>query len=220
MSSPYDPLVGHLVAVHRALEALFGRCQHLVDAGDLPGEALVAGLHDAARLLRAHHVFEDTMLLPKLRTIGAEGPWSEVAEEHAAMDAALAVLERATPATDRAQLREAVVPLADALPDHFAKEEDHLTEANWRVWMPDEDGVRAFGKAIARVNREALEPSARLLPLLVYNMDEATRARFTDRMPRFVVDGLVPYAFRPAWRSRRPFMTQAPRSWTGWLRGR
>ena len=80
---------------------------------------------------------------------------------------------------------------------------------------------RAFGKRVAAHNRASLQPSSKLLPLLLYNLSAEDRAQFTQRMPRFVVDGLVPVAFRPQWRHLRPFMAHPPARWTPpALRGR
>ncbi len=193
MTDPFPTLVGHLQLSHRALERLFAR------GAALPSPDR-AGLEAAGAALRAHHALEDEVLLPALRARGAAGPWERVASDHHDVAARLAAGD--------------VRGLAELLPGHFALEEEVLTEASWRALLT-EDEARALGKAIATHSRAHLRPAAKLLPLLLFNLDPDERARFTARMPRFVTAGLVPIVFRGAWRGLRPWMTWPPARWTG-----
>jgi hypothetical protein len=206
--SAHATLVSHNAAVHRAIERLVAR---LVEAARRsPSDpALDAGVSAAVTLLRGHHAYEDELLLPLLARKGAEGPWAEVATEHEQLAALLSRLERAKGAT-RAELLEQVARLVGP---HMNKEEQHLTEAVWAQLLSD-DEASAFGKEVAAHSRASLKPATKLLPVLLYNLTPTERAAFTARMPAFVVKGLVPWAFRPAWRGLRPFMTYAPRKLT------
>jgi hemerythrin-like domain-containing protein len=212
---PFHTLVGHNESVHRALETLFRTCLLRVRSRDLPRRRLLQGIRAATTALRAHHAYEEEVLLPRLREEEVDGPWQRVETEHVALRDHLDVLDAAPedgPA-DGSDLEPALEAIVDLLPGHFALEEAELTEAFWRELFTEEQ-ARAFGKEVAAHNRAGLQPEARLLPLLLYNLDEAQRAVFTDRMPGFVVHGLVPVAFRPAWRHLRPFMAHPPARWT------
>lgn len=206
--SVHATLVTHNQAAHRAIERLFAR---LVDVGKAnPAHpALTAGIEAAVTMVRGHHRYEDELLLPLLQKKGAQGPWVVVAREHEQLAALLSRLDRAR-GDDRVallcQIRELVVP-------HMAEEEAHLTEAAWRGWLTD-DEASAYGKEVAAHSRASMKPATKLLPLILFNLTPGERAAFTERMPSFLVNGLVPYAFRPMWRGLRPFMTYAPQRWT------
>ena len=136
------------------------------------------------------------------------GPWEEVATEHEALASALEAVETAR--GGRAEQLEALHAL---LVPHLQREESVLTESFWRQALSEEQ-ARSFGKAVAIHSRAHLKPTAQLLPLVLYNLDPEERATFTAPMPSFVVKGLVPVAFRGAWRPLRPFMAYPPRRWT------
>jgi hypothetical protein len=199
--------------VHLALRRVFDRLVEQAVAGGLSPRQLLTGVQAGVTSLRAHHGFEDELLLPLLRQRGAEGPWDEVSEEHEQLAAHLDALEAAVGRDDASGVLAPLQAVQALLPDHFRMEEDALTEGFWQQLLSEEE-ARAFGKEVAAHSREHLKPAAKLLPLLLYNLDDVERARFTERMPAFVVNGLVPVAFRPAWRGLRPFMTYPPRRWT------
>jgi len=206
--SVHATLVTHNEAAHRAIERLMARLVEV--ARRSPSDpALDLGVPCAVTMIRGHHLYEDELLLPLLEAKGADGPWVEVATEHEQLGALLTRLERAKGAT-RAELLDQVAQLVGP---HMAKEEVHLTEEAWRSWLSD-DEARAFGKDVAAHSRASMKPATKMLPLILFNLTPTERAAFTERMPSFVVNGLVPYAFRPMWRGLRPFMTYAPRRWT------
>jgi hypothetical protein len=213
MTAPHATLVGHTASVHLALRRVFDRLVEHAVAGSLPPGQLLAGIAAGVTSLRAHHQFEDELLLPLLRDKGAEGPWDQVADEHEQLAGHLATLDQAVERSDARAVLAPLQAIQAMLPAHLALEEDQLTERFWSGVLT-EDEAKAFGKAVAAHSREHLKPAPKLLPLLLYNLDDVERARFTDRMPAFVVNGLVPVAFRPAWRGLRPFMTYPPRRWT------
>jgi hypothetical protein len=186
--SVHGTLVGHTALVHRAIERMLDQL-----AAAVPSDREL-GARAVGTAIRAHHHMEDEVLLPVLRDKGAEGPWDRIGDDHEAIAAGLD-----DPAALRGRLRE-----------HFALEEQALTESFWRGLLSD-DEARALGKAISAHAREHLVPTAEQLPLLLYNLTDAERAEFTDRMPAFIVQGLVPFAFRASWRKLRPFMAFAPR---------
>ena len=228
MSDPFKTLVDHQHSSHVALRNLFARCLELAREGTLARSTMLDGVADAVTALRAHHRYEDDLLIPRMREAGHEGPWDDVEEEHLELQRHLEALE-AAPADGLDDLSDLVEPLEaiDALlAPHFDKEEAGLTESDWRrIFDDDPEAARAFGKEVAAHNRAGLQPATRMLALLLYNLDDATRARFTDRMPTFLIEGLVPYAFRPAWRGRRAFMSHpparlTPRPLQGWMSGR
>ncbi len=166
------------------------------------------GIEAGATMLMAHHDYEEDLLLPLLRARGASGPWEQIEHEHEALGAALESLRVAR--GGRAELLEALH--RDVVP-HMEAEEEVLTEAFWRELLSVEE-ARAFGKEIAVHSRAHLTPAARMLPLVLYNLDPEERAAFTEPMPSFVVRGLVPYMFRASWRPLRPFMAYPPRRLT------
>jgi hypothetical protein len=184
---------------------MFGRLAEVAREGSAPRGVMDLGIEAGATMLSAHHDYEEDLLLPLLRAKGAEGPWDRIHEEHGSLTEALEQLRQAR--GGRADLLEAlhreVVP-------HMEAEEEVLTEAFWRDLLTTEE-ARAFGKQIAAHSRAHLTPSARMLPLVLYNLDPEERAAFTAPMPSFVVRGLVPYVFRASWRPLRPFMAYPPR---------
>lgn len=219
MSHPFRTLLDHNHSTHRALHTLFRQCLKVVQDASLPRATVVAGISDAITALRAHHLYEDELLVPTVQAAELPGPWDRVGEEHQEMAALLEVLEeREHGPEDLSDLVQPISQIVELLGPHFAAEEAALTEDAWRQVFATEDEASAFGKQVAAHNRAGNQPAARLLPLLLYNLDEVERARFTDRMPGFLVNGLVPYAFRSSWRHLRPFMAHPPARITPSLR--
>lgn len=204
-TDPHHTLVRHAALVHRALERMTARAAEVAEQGALGEEPLRAAVSDVVVAIRAHHLQEDEVLLPLLATKGADGPWAGVREDHEALATALIDAERAP----RPELGRRLRRLHERLATHVAHEESLLDEAGWRALL-SADEARALGKALSDHARRHLVPAARQLPLLLYNLDEAERAEFTAPMPAFVSRGLVPWAFRMAWRPLRPFLTHAP----------
>jgi hypothetical protein len=206
MSTAHQTLVDHSSSVHAAILSLFA-CLRDAERAERPVPSFDDGLACALQVLRSHHAFEEELLLPKMREKRVAGPWERVTDEHDVLVAHMRALESG----------EAPAPHLDAicalLPHHFAKEEQATGSEVW-AQIFTEDEARAFGKQVAAHHRTSLQPTAKLLPLLLYNLDEAQRERFTDRMPDFIVGVLVPVVFRPRWRHLRAFMAHAPDRWT------
>lgn len=209
MSSAIETLVFHNAATHRALRALLARCREQAWAAT-PHRALGRAARLALVHLKAHHGFEDEILLPRIRDARVDGPWEALAADHARLAEAIDGLEATRPG--EAAFVGALERLIAELDAHAAREEAALTEAFYRTWLTEEE-ARGLGRSIMAHQRERLKPTATLLPVLLYNLDEADRARFTEKMPRFVKDALVPVLFRPAWRGLRPFLAHPPRRW-------
>ena len=171
----------------------------------MPRKVLDRGIEAGATMLQAHHDYEEELLLPLLRSKGAEGPWDAIASEHEELTAALGDVQNA-----RGGRAERLQELHDQVVPHMEAEEEVLTEAFWRELFSAKE-ARAFGKEVAAHSRAHLTPAAKMLPLVLYNLDPEERAAFTEPMPGFVVRGLVPYAFRAAWLPLRPFMAYPPR---------
>lgn len=204
--SALDTLVDHSISVHQAILSLFETVRQRAREGLAPDE-LQIGLDAAITVLRGHHAYEEEVLLPELRARGVDGPWEQVGDEHVTASEHLDALARG----------DAPEPHLDALcallHEHFALEDAALTADFWRGLFTEEEAAD-FGQRVSRHNRASLQPAAKLLPLLLYNLAPEQRGRFTDRMPRFLIAGLVPVAFRPSWRALRPFMAHAPDRWT------
>lgn len=202
---PHRTLVTHSAAAHRAIDRLFAALARGARHGDVARRVLDDGIAAGATMLRAHHDLEEEVILPLLRSKGADGPWDTIATEHEALTGALegAITARG----GRAELLEALHAL---VVPHMEGEEEVLTESYWRELL-SADEARAFGKDIAAHSKAHLTPATKMLPLVLYNLDPEERAAFTEPMPGFLVNGLVPYAFRAAWRPLRPFMAYPPR---------
>ncbi len=202
---PHRTLVTHNRAAHRAIDRMFDRLAQVAREGSAPRGILDLGIEAGATMLAAHHDYEEDLLLPLLRSKGAEGPWDQIHDEHGSLTSALEQLKHAR--GGRAEMLQAI---HDDVVPHMAGEEAVLTEGFWRELLSEEE-ARAFGKQVAAHSRAHLVPAARMLPLVLYNLDPDERAEFTEPMPGFVVRGLVPYAFRASWRMLRPFMAFPPR---------
>lgn len=204
-TDPHHTLVRHAALVHRALERMSERAIEVASRGTLGEEPLRAGVRDIVVAIRAHHLQEDEILLPELARKGVDGAWARVREDHERLATALIDVERAS----TAELADRLRALDKLLRDHITHEESLLDEAGWRSIL-SADEARTLGKALSAHAREHLVPAARQLPLMLYNLDEAEREEFTAPMPGFVSRGLVPFAFRMAWRPLRPFFTYPP----------
>lgn len=206
MDTPHETLLGHNALTHRALIRLLEQLAAHADARDVPEDVLAHGVTAAVTALRAHHVAEDEVMVPFLRSrAGTTDALAAVHHDHERVAAALARLERA-PAADRADALGAVVRTFSA---HAAREEELLAALPWTT-LAGPDDVRALGRAVSDASRRALRPAHVQLALLLYNLDPDERRAFTDRMPAFVSKVLLPWGFRAGWRRLRPFLAHAP----------
>jgi hemerythrin-like domain-containing protein len=223
MSESSKPNIGTLMvrihmAITRGLEVSSERGAAFVHEG-YPNAATHEGFVTYVRtlvwVLNAHHLSEDHVAFPYLRSKLPDAPYDELLAEHREMDETLEELE-ATLETVAAQtqagdsldhLNRTVATLAKQWHPHINKELLYLYDVEKTEAVMDLDEQIRLSKEVAEYSQQQADP-AFMIPFLLYNLSADERANMAKAMPPVVIQEMVPVVWKEKWAPMEPFLLE------------
>lgn len=221
MSKSSKPNIGAvMVRVHKAitrgLDVSSERSAAFVQEG-YPDAATQEGFVTYVRtlewVLNAHHLSEDHVAFPYLRSKLPDAPYGELLAEHQEMEEILEELQVALEAVSaQAQagdslkgLNRTVTRLAELWHPHIDKEQLHLYDIEKTEAVMDLDEQIQLSQEVAEYSQQQADP-AFMVPFLLYNLPPEERANMAQAMPPVVIQEMVPVVWKEKWVPMEPFL--------------
>lgn len=217
MSEPQVPNIGRsLILVHRVvtrgLLVTIERSRTFEKEGfsdPVTRGGFVDYVQSLATFLHAHHIVEDSLFFPVMRSRLPDAPYDLLSRQHRAL----------VPVIDHMREVVADVGAEGALHDlhrtasrieegwhpHFKTEEEHFTPDRLASVLSDEDNAD-LAERIGAHNREHLQPDYLLAPFTLFNLSIEDRAAMAQALPPVVVNELVPGPWQAKWQPMAPFL--------------
>ena len=221
MQIPDRPNVGaNLIAIHmcitRGIDVTIER-SGTFQKEDFPDDSSRKGFVDYARTLvqvvDAHHMGEDEVAFPYLRSKVPDAPYERLHADHEAILPVLKELRRAADEVahgaqiDRAlnQLRDAALQLKNLWRPHIATEEENFSPGLLAARMEPAEQEQ-LTQALGADSQKRLDPPFLAMPFVLYNLPPQERAYLASTMPPMLTQQLVPVVWKDHWAPMKPFL--------------
>lgn len=202
-------------SITRGLDVTIGRSAAFVQAG-YPDSATREGFAIYVRTLgwvmNAHHMGEDHVVFPYLKSKLPDVPFDELFSEHRQMDKVLKELQMSVEAVvTNAQnieslnaLNRSATRLAELWHPHITKEQSYIYDAKNINAVLDMDEQIKLGDETAKHSQLQADPGF-MIPFVLYNLSLEERAYMAQTMPPAVIQELLPGPWQEKWKPMKPF---------------
>lgn len=221
MSESSKPNIGAvMVRVHKAitrgLDVSSKRSAVFVQEGypdAVTREGFVTYVRTLGWVMNAHHLGEDDVAFPYLRSKLPDAPYDELLAEHGEMKEILEELRVAVEAVGaQAQagdslngLNRTVTRLADLWHPHIEKEQLYLYDIGKTEAVMDVDEQIRLSREVAEHSQRQADP-AFMVPFILYNLSPEERANMAQTMPPVMIQEMVPGVWKEKWAPMEPFL--------------
>ncbi len=170
-----------------------------------------------AIVLDAHHLAEDEVAFPLLKTKIPSAPYDRLATHHQeivdlldpirGLRGVIPLVEERGDQGDLAAMVHYLRQVSDIWRPHIQIEEFHFSEEALAAAMSPEEQVQASA-AISRHSQENATPASLALPFLLFNLEAEDRAAMAASLPKQVVEELIPKAWKLQWAPMQPFLLE------------
>jgi hemerythrin-like domain-containing protein len=176
-------------------------------------EGLVTYVRTLASVLNAHHLSEDHVAFPYLRSKLPDAPYDELLAEHREMEEILEELQVAVEAVAaQAQagdslnaLNGTVTRLAELWHPHIDKEQFYLYDIEKTEAVMDLDEQIQLSRELGEYSQQQGDP-ALMVPFLFYNLPPEERAEMAQAAPPALLQELLPVVWKEKWAPMEPFL--------------
>jgi len=207
-------------AVSRAIDAAVDRSGSYASEG-FPDEEVRLGferhIECLITALNSHHLTEDEVAFPIFEERLPEAPFERLSKEHGEMAAMLTRVKVTHESLEKAdEPREHLEELAaelgrirDLWRPHIAEEERWFDAETVGTALAAHEQER-LAKLFAKHAQQNAQPSARMLPFVLFHLHPEERAIFEEGLPWFVKWALIPVAWRAQWEPMAPMFPYPP----------
>jgi hemerythrin-like domain-containing protein len=164
-------------------------------------------------VINAHHIAEDRVIFPYLKTILPGAPVDKLSADHQKMDTVLNDIELAVEGMkDQEKASELMNVLRDALDrlagiwlPHIGIEQRELYDSSLtETLMTDEEQIKLIRSA-SEVSMQQADPGY-LLPFILYNLPEDDRTAMSRVLPPIMITEMIPVVWKNKWEPMKPFL--------------
>ena len=171
-------------------------------------------VHSLASLLHAHHLTEDDLVFPYLRTVLPEAPYDKLSSDHKLMEPTIETLENAkerwkSGAVDAlGEMYSSVKSLNDLWHPHIAIEEKEIyVPEKLEELIEPQEHVRLMQQS-AELSFKNMGPHNLVVPFMLYNLEPGPRSILASHMPSEITEQLVPVDWKDQWAPMKPFLLE------------
>lgn len=198
-------------AVTRSLELTRMKCLEFTQPAREPDQStrdsFILYVSTMGMVINAHHLGEDDIIFPQLKTTLIHAPFNQLSAEHKIIDVILAKLRQtvATPTRDLYNcLLETVTQLIARWTPHIAKEKQYLYSPEITAAILSTEEQLALLQETSRHAMAQGNP-ALMMPFLLHNLIPEERAAFAFFLPPEMTQTLIPTVWKPQWAPMQPF---------------
>lgn len=223
MSVPIPPssIAQDLIRIHkvitRGLAVTVEKGTAYLQAG-FPDSAIRRGYTDYALslsiVLEAHHLGEDEVAFPALQEKLPTAPYERLSKNHLEIEVLLGMIRQTIPPLaetgDEASLRHLLEILRKVTAiwrPHIQAEERHFAQEALSAVMSMDEQIHISG-LMAKHGQEHSVPAYLALPFVLFNLAAEDRSAMAAKMPRTVLEELIPNVWKDQWAPMKPFLLE------------
>jgi hypothetical protein len=184
----------------------------------LPQENIITGyinyVHCLASVLGAHHLAEDQVVFPALRSKFPKTPFDRLSADHQVIEKLLGVTNQAVTHLSTDHTSDSLKILVDTIGMILSVWEAHIgiEELNFSSNAINAllglDEQAQLSVAVGKHSQEHVEPLYLVVPFTLYNLGSEDRAAMAAALPPQVVEQLVPIVWKDQWSPMKPFLLE------------
>lgn len=216
MSEPKTPTIaGDLNRIHlvitRALDILIEQSS----ISDSVSTGSIDYLESFVSLLHSHHMVEDELIFPYLKTKITDAPFDLMEAQHQQMLPVLDEIEFQLTAIKNnlpqaanllPGLNRQLIKLRDIWQTHSQTEEQYINETTLSAIDLAEQHERCL--EFAEYSQKHIHPDYLVVPFILYNLPPEDRAVMSQIFPPIVTEQLIPIDWRDKWSPMLPFLNK------------
>ncbi len=164
-------------------------------------------------VLHEHHLLEEELAFPRLRSKFPEAPYDLLLEQHKVIVGVLneirAALEGVAvdwqPDTSLNDLTNALGRIALLWHPHIQIEQEHFTVEQAAARLSADEQIE-WSRLFTEYSQQHASPDYLVLPFMLYNLPPAERSIFARTLPPIVTEQLAPTVWREKWAPMAPFL--------------
>ena len=171
-------------------------------------------VHSLASLLHAHHLTEDDLVFPYLKTVLPEAPYDKLSSDHKLMEPMIETLENANERW-RSGAEDALGEMSSSVESLNGLWHPHIAIEEKEIYVPEkleeliepQEHVRLMQQS-AELSFKNMGPHYLVVPFMLYNLEPGPRSILASRMPPEMTEQLVPVAWKDQWAPMKPFLLE------------
>jgi len=203
-------------AVTRGLAVSIERSDDFIKNG-YPDAATQDGFITYARtlgiLINAHHLTEDNVVFPYLKTKLPKAPFDRLSADHKIMDPILKEMQTAVNmmaiqpqgGDPLKNLNSAVTRISEIWHPHIAIELFNIYDAKKTDDVMSIDEQLKLMMAASQYSLKEGDPGL-LVPFILYNLQAEDRANMARTLPPFFLQEMIPVVWKNKWAPMKPFL--------------
>lgn len=167
--------------------------------------------HTFSSILHAHHLGEDEVVFPYMKTVLPDVPYDKLSADHRVIEPLLTDIGEASGAFKSGddgplgKMLSALDTLEELWYPHI-----HIEESNFTVQLLGEliepaEHARLLEK-IAEFSMQNSGPDYLVVPFMLYDLDPEPRAMMAAALPPVVTEQLIPVAWKDRWAPMKPYL--------------
>jgi hemerythrin-like domain-containing protein len=171
-------------------------------------------VHSLASLLHAHHLAEDEIVFPYMKTVLPDPPYEKLSSDHKLMESMIETLENANErwksgagdALD--EVSSSVKSINELWHPHIAIEEEEIyVPEKLEELIEPQEHVRLMQQS-AELSFKSFGPHYLVVPFMLYNLEPGPRSMLASGMPSEMTEKLVPVDWKDKWSPMKPFLLE------------
>jgi hemerythrin-like domain-containing protein len=171
-------------------------------------------VHSLASVLHAHHLAEDEIIFPYMKTVLAGPPYDKLSSDHKLMESTIETLQNANERW-RSGAREALDEMSSSVGDLNDLWHPHIAIEEKEIYVPEKLEELIEPQEHLRLMQQSVElsfknmgPHYLVVPFLLYNLEPGPRSMLASNMPSEMIEQLVPVAWKDQWAPMKPFLLE------------
>lgn len=163
-------------------------------------------------VVSGHHLGEDEVAFPAFKQKLPAAPYEKLEDDHLQIQSALNIIKSALAETSGISSSTIMDTVIDDLKKiqeiwtaHIETEESAFSATALEATMTSDEQAEAAA-AISKYAQEHGGPPYYDLPFVLFNLAPADRAEMTQKIPKTVVDELIPGEWKDKWLPMKPFL--------------
>ena len=171
-------------------------------------------VHSLASVLHAHHLTEDELVFPYLKTVLPEPPYDKLSSDHKLMESMIEALENANERWNSGA-GDSIGEIASSLESLSNLWYPHIEIEEMQIYVPEklaeliapQEHLRLLQQS-GELGMKNMGPHYLVVPFILYNLEPGPRSMIASRLPSDITEQLVPVTWKDQWAPMKPFLLE------------
>lgn len=171
-------------------------------------------VHSLASLLYSHHLTEDELVFPYMKTVLPEAPYDKLSSDHKLLKPMIETLENAN-GRWKSGAEDALEEVSSSVESLNGLWHPHIAIEEKEIYVPEkleeliepQEHLRLMQQS-SEIGMKNMGPHYLVVPFMLYNLEPGPRSILASHMPSEMTEQLVPVAWKDKWAPMKPFLLE------------